>query len=133
MFASLRNFFDYIFYRTAKFYYKWDKESGITAIFALSFMQFMIISIFLLFPVRLIYPISETAKLTKQFGYAGGIIIAIICVLNFKIYYNKYEEIKKKFTDETFSFAKGFLTFIALTAPLIIFLILIVKFKPLAN
>jgi hypothetical protein len=109
-----------------------DKESGITAIFAISFMQLMIVGIFVLIPMRLIYPISETTKFSKQFGYLGAVILTIICILNFKIYYNKYEEIKKKYTDETSSFIKGFFVFIILIAPLLVFLTLGVTFKPLA-
>ena len=41
---KIKNLFDYMYYRIYKFYYKWDKETGITALIAVSLFQTIILA-----------------------------------------------------------------------------------------
>jgi len=113
----MRNVFDYIYYRTAKFYYKWDRETGLTAILALTGMQALFIAEAIMIPLDLIYPMSVTRQYAKLCGYITVGIIILIGFFNFRIYYNQYGRIKSKWENEARSLIKGYLVVFILAVP----------------
>jgi hypothetical protein len=124
-------FFDYVYYKVAKVYYKWDKDSGATALACLSFMQTLTLACLILIPERLIFPVSVTSRYSKITGYIGLVVLIVIVILNYRRYSDKYPELKERWKDESYPIIKGTLVIIALFVPLVILLICAENLKPL--
>jgi amino acid transporter len=124
-------FFDYVYYKLAKAYYKWDKDSGSTALAGLTLMQTLMLGCLILIPERLMFPVSTTSKYTKTTGYIALIIVIIIFILNYIRYSKKYPELEERWKDESYPVIKGALVILALAAPLIILLIGVENLKTL--
>ena len=93
-------FFDYIYYRLYKFYYKWDGEHGITAVMGVSMIQALIIGSIIVGCARLFFSNSELIQQTKVLGYSGVIILFLIIWYNYKKYKGKYLEFTRRWNGE---------------------------------
>jgi uncharacterized membrane protein YphA (DoxX/SURF4 family) len=127
----LRNFFDYIFYRFGKAYYKWDKGKATTSVWALTFMQTFLVANLIYIPIRLIYPVEIFSGYKNPMKIVLILIMLLFFYFNHKRYSNLYDTIKKKYENESYSFIKGILVFIAVFGPMIILLFCATHLKPL--
>ena len=127
----MRNFFDYIYYKVAKTYHKWDRKKGITGIFAVTLMQTILTAHLVFIPIRLVYPVSILSNYSNEIKFILVGIGVIFFIVNYRLYNNQYHKIKKRYENESHSFVKGFLVILALLAPLISILIFAVHLKPL--
>lgn len=112
-------FFDYIYYRITKFYFKWDGRTGGTAIVAISMIQTLIVGDIAVFLVRLFVDRSDTASYSKAIGYFFAIMLIFFVLYNYRKYngrYNKFRSVWKEETREK-KLIKGFLVIASLVVP----------------
>jgi hypothetical protein len=95
------HFIDYAFYRLAKFYYKWDGRSAITAILAISGSQIMYIFFPLLFILRRFYSRHELHPYSKDIATIGTMLFFVLAYLNNNRYKNLYSTLRRRWQDET--------------------------------
>ncbi len=83
-------FFDYIYYRVAEFYIKWDGRNGITALLAIVMMQ----CLFILTCIGVLYKSNLITNEPLKYVLFHKAIVYITCgaslYINYKKYYNKY-------------------------------------------
>lgn len=121
-------FFDYIYYRFYKFYYRWDGENGITALLGVSMIQCLIVFNIFLLCERFFYTKSEVAlkgDSSKVAYIAVTFFIALLLYNGFK-YRNKYNEFRDRWVEESQykRKIKGFFVLVTLIIPwVILFLI----------
>ncbi len=124
---SYRFFFDYIYYRITKTYFKWDGRTGGTAIVLITVMQ-----VFFLFDVyvmltRFAFDIRLMLRpYAQQIVYCAMAIFIVIFFLNYRKYNGSYSKMKAYWNDESAKhyIINGFLVLLALVFPFI-FLILL--------
>ena len=93
-------FFDYIFYRVAKVYMKWDGSNAVTAQISVSLIQTLILVAPLLLITRLLYERSVTSQYSKEIAYAAVAILFLFMLLNYQKYRHKYEELNEYWKNE---------------------------------
>ena len=87
-------FFDYIYYRIAKAYYKWDGRTGTTGIAAVTMIQmFLIIDIFALVS-KFFFDKFFFKPYVQQVSVVFILVIAIIFVLNYWKYNGSFNSLK---------------------------------------
>ena len=124
-------FFDYIYYRFYKLYYRWDGENGITALIGVSMIQCLIVFNIFLLGERFFYTKSQVALKgdSSIFAYiAVAFFIALLLYNGFK-YRNKYNEFRDRWVEESQynRKIKGILVLVTLIIPWVI-LFLIAEF-----
>ncbi len=123
-------FFDYIYYRLAKFYIKWDGENGITALIGVSMIQCLIISELFLITERLVNSRVEIIAEgnTKIVAYIAVALFLSLLIINWFKYRNKYSEFEVQWQDESIKtkLKKGFFVLAVLIIPWI-FIVIIAK------
>jgi membrane protein YdbS with pleckstrin-like domain len=117
---------DYIFYRFAESYKKWDGEDAVTAIMAVS----LVISMFIMDLLGFVYMIFFFDKYKNLYKKEGAFIVVlvmlIIIVFTYKRYRGQFKNIKKRWSNETKKqrVIRGFLVvsafFISIILPFII-------------
>jgi hypothetical protein len=118
-------YFDYIFYRIARAYHKSDGNESSTAFIAVGFMQGMIVSDLILFPLRFFYDRDQTSSHVGLIKIIGGIILTVFIILSYIRYKNMYTRLNVKWGNEVKStrFFRGILVVIALFLPLVILIL----------
>jgi hypothetical protein len=118
--------FDYLFFRVAKAYYKWDKSEANTAVIAISFTQFLILFTIPVAVSRCFYTRTELAPNAKHYAYVGAGILVILILVNSYRYNNKYNFYLKRWSDQSknIKFLGGVFTLAMLLVPLIMALAL---------
>ncbi|ESU24658.1 hypothetical protein FLJC2902T_31900 [Flavobacterium limnosediminis JC2902] len=118
--------FDYIFYRIAEVYFKWDENSASTAIIAVAMLQTLIISDITGFILQLFYKRAETMQFVKTAKIIGGSLFLLLCFLNYLRYKSAYNDLKTRWINEPIQRRKmlGKLTIIALIIPWIALIVL---------
>ena len=114
-------FFDYIYYRIAKAYYKWDGRTGTTGIAAVTMIQmFLIIDIFALVSKFFFKPYVQ------QVSVVFILVIAIIFVFNYWKYNGSFNKFKGHWKNESEKrrIWKGLLIALSFFIPLIPLLLL---------
>lgn len=114
-------FFDYIYYRLNKFYFKWDGENGITSVIGVSMIQCLFVFDIFLIIERVIYTKSAVAAKgdAKIVAYlAAGLFLALTIYNIFK-YKNKYAEFCNLWDNEShrLRLLKGLFVILALALP----------------
>jgi hypothetical protein len=115
----MKFFFDYIFYRVARFYFKWDKRHAITAVIAVTMIQTLLVMDLTGFIIRLFYnryvlqdyvQITKFICLTLYFG---------LLIMNYLKYKGEYAKCKAYWKEETESkqFYRGLLVLFSLLIP----------------
>ncbi len=119
------HFFDYIFYRIAKAYNKWDGDENSTAFLSVGFMQGMIVCALILFPLRFFYDRDQTSPHVGTIKIIGGIILTVFMFLSYMRYKNMYPSLDAKWSNEEKGarFYKGILVIIALFLPLVVLIL----------
>lgn len=118
---------DYIYYRFAELYKKWDGEDAITAIMAVSLIISMVI-IDLFGSIYIVFFFDKYKNLYKKEGAIIVVIFMIIVIAScYKRYHGKYKKIKKRWSNETKKqrVIRGFLVVIAFFVPIILPFIII--------
>lgn len=121
-------FFDYIYYRLNKFYFRWDGENGITSVIGVSMIQCLLMFDFFLIAERVLYSKSEVAAKgdAKIIAYGAVALFIGLTVYNGFKYKNKYAEFSEQWGGESrgVKIKKGLLVLLALTLPWVIILLL---------
>jgi hypothetical protein len=93
----MKYFFDYHYYRVAKFYYKRDGSSATTALISVSAVQGWIIIKILIFIKELFF---QDINL-KKYGWIIFLIVMVgILIYNNIRYKNKYQELRNRWINE---------------------------------
>jgi uncharacterized membrane-anchored protein len=117
-------FFDYIYYRVAKAYFKKHGRTGMGGIVAVAFTQSLTI-IGLTF--LLIDRPYETYRKQNLNTRAIVLFIAVFIIINYFSYYKRYNQLRFKWKDESevAAFYKGILVFLAVVLPWIFLLVVL--------
>jgi hypothetical protein len=112
-------FFDYIYYKLTKFYFKWDGSTGITAIVAISMIQICLVGDILAIVIRSIFERDETSLYSKYIGYSGAFLSIAFCVLNYYKYNGRYKDFRDYWQSESKSISdfKNVLIILSLILP----------------
>ena len=123
---KIKNLFDYMYYRIYKFYYKWDKETGITAIVALSMFQSMSLNLIFIIVLKLFFSKWEIVPFSKLISWGGVILSLLLTIINQKYYSDKYEYLNSIWKNENRKIRKkrGWLVILLLATPIIILMYL---------
>jgi membrane protein YdbS with pleckstrin-like domain len=116
---------DYIFYRTAKFFYKKDGASGHRAIILLSTFQSLVIIEIVLIMVFSFYTREEIYQFTSVAKFLGGAICILVFFLNFWKYKNKYKLFRDKWRNEEIKIKqkRGILIVVVLIIPWLVLIL----------
>jgi H+/Cl- antiporter ClcA len=93
-------FFEYIYYRITKLFFKRDGRRGFTGIAAISLSQGLIIITFIGLFLKVFTTIDFQAQHSKELGYLGAIIEACLLWLNNKKYDGNYHKYRFYWKDE---------------------------------
>ena len=94
-------FFDYLFYRLAKFFYRRDGAFASRAVITVSTVQFMLPSAIMLFIQKSLYGRDTTSKYSKVEAICFTSVLVFVVGLNFFKYRDKYRVFREKWKDET--------------------------------
>ena len=115
-------YLDYIYYRVTKTYMKWDGETGITGIMAVS----LIVSMLLIDLYGIIHLTFFFEKYGNQYKDAGKPLVLIMILSITLIFYiryrRRYKELKKRWTNETKNqkSIRGFYVVLAILLPVLL-------------
>ena len=115
-------YLDYIYYRVTKAYMKWDGETGITGIMAVS----LIVSMLFIDLYGIIHLTFFFEKYGNQYKDVGKPIIVVLMLLITIIFYiryrKRYNELKRKWMYETKNqkLTRGFLVILAILLPIVL-------------
>ena len=94
-------FFDYVFYRAAKFFYRRDGASASRAVITVSTVQFFIPSAIIVFVQRTLYGgRAVTAKHSKVEAMCFTGLLIVVTVLNFFRYKDRYRVLRERWKGE---------------------------------
>ena len=122
--------FDYVFYRLAKFYYRWDRSSAITAIIGLSFVQNLYVGFKSMIIIKSYYSRIETSAYSKRYALIGSLLLIATIIANFIKYNKTYPAFRERWLDESRlkSLIKGVCVLFFILLPLLGMLFFDVKF-----
>src|SRR5690349_5999500 len=95
-------FFDYIYYRMNKFYFKWDGRNGITSVIGISMIQCFVLFDLLFFIERIFYTRQQIAdsNTAKIGSYIVVACLIGLIIYNYFKYYGKYNLLKSRWKNE---------------------------------
>ena len=117
---------DYIFYLTAKAYYRWDKKDAVTAVFVIAiFLCSLIILPAILF-TRIYFGKSFLIENESTAKSISIIIALIILIISFFRYRKRFDILNEKYKNENIRSKKirGVLVICILLLPWLIFFII---------
>ncbi len=112
-------FFDYIYYRMTKLYFKWDGRTGGTALVSITMIQVLLVMDVIVFVMRMLYE----RDVTKNYGKLGEWVILFVYVAfiiyNYKKYNGSYNKLRFYWKNETrrTRIVKGILVVLSLVLP----------------
>jgi len=115
-------YLDYIYYRVTKAYMKWDGETGITGIMAVSLIVSMLF-IDLYGIIHLTFFFDKYGNQYKEAVKPVVVVLMLLIILIFYIRYRKrYNELKRKWMYETKNqkLTRGFLVILAILLPIVL-------------
>jgi len=112
------SFLDYIYYRVAKVYFKWDGRTGATGIIAVSMIEIIALLNVIIFINYLIYddqPNPNAGVWVCIYVLVGFFVI----LMNYRKYDGKYNQLKRHWVSEPARLReiKGLLVIVALLLP----------------
>ena len=114
--------FDYMFFRIAKAYYRWDGKQGITAIFTISLFYCSLLFIPLITYTRAFY--GKSFLIYNESFIKPFLIILplIILIFNTLRYWGKFDQLNEKYKNENLKSKKlkGILIIVTLSLPWIV-------------
>lgn len=122
-------FFEYIYYRLTKLFFKRDGRRGFTGIAFISLMQGLIAGAFLLQISKWTLTEEIRALCRTEIGYLAVLITIFILIYNYKKYNDMYNKCRYYWKDETKEIwlLKGFYVFLTFLVPLALILVVGVK------
>lgn len=122
-------FFDYIYYRITKTYFKWDGRKGITSIAAIAMIKMVLFMIVASILSLTFYTTEQISNSPKTFKYIIALPYILFSLLAFRKYGDKYNMYKKYWKDETREtrILKGFGVILSLVLPWAVFIMIIIK------
>ncbi|WP_223649912.1 hypothetical protein [Hymenobacter psoromatis] len=99
----MSNLFNYVFYRIAKFYYKWDGSDSSTAIIAISGIQVLYVALLFSTLIRVNFTRHQINPYSKSIEIVGFFSILILVYLNSKKYEGLYNLLRNKWINETYT------------------------------
>ncbi len=115
-------YLDYIYYRVTKAYMKWDGETGITGIMAVSLIVSMLI-IDLYGLIHLAFFFEKYGNQDKDLGKPIILVLMLLITIMFYIRYRKrYKVLKSKWSNETKNqkLSRGFWVILAIILPILL-------------
>ena len=115
-------YLDYIYYRVTKAYMKWDGETGITGIMAVSLIVTMLF-VDLYGVIHLTFFFEKYGNQYKDEAKTIGLVLMLLIILIFYIRYRKrYKELKRIWANETKNqkLSRGFLVILAILLPILL-------------
>lgn len=115
-------YLDYIYYRVTKAYMKWDGETGITGIMAVSLIVSMLF-IDLYGIIHLTFFFEKYGNQDKDLGKPIILVLMLLITITFYIRYRKqYKELKRRWANETKDqrLIRGFLVILAILLPILL-------------
>ena len=115
-------YLDYIYYRVTKAYMKWDGETGITGIMAVSLIVSMLF-IDLYGIIHLTFFFDRYGNQDKDLGKPIILVLMLLITIMFYIRYRKrYKEMKSRWAFETKNqkLSRGFLVILAILLPILL-------------
>jgi ABC-type Fe3+ transport system permease subunit len=115
-------YLDYIYYRVTKAYMKWDGETGITGIMAVSLIVSMLF-IDLYGVIHLAFFFEKYGNQDKDLGKPIILVLMLLITITFYIRYRKqYKELKTRWANETKDqrLIRGFLVILAILLPILL-------------
>ncbi len=112
-------FFDYIYYRAYKAFFKWDGVYGSRAIWIVTMTQSMSLLAMFTFITSSFFGRSVLFPYSKMIGFSlVGLSLALF-IVNTRKYNNRYSEFEKKWKDEskTTRMGKGLLVILSFLMP----------------
>ena len=118
-------YFDYIFYRVARAYLKWDGNNNTTAKTAVGYMLATIVCDLILFFLIFIYGRDQLTLYRGPIKIAAVAIIFLFMFFSSKRYKNLYPTLDAKWSNEEKGarFYRGILVIIALFLPLVVLIL----------
>jgi hypothetical protein len=115
----MKFFFDYIYYRITKFYFKWDGRTGGTAIVAISIIQTLLLGDVVVFLTRLVLERNDTTPYSKTIACIFGGMLILFVIYNYRKYNGSYNKFRSFWKEETRiqKNIKGFLVIASLIVP----------------
>lgn len=112
-------FFDYIYYRVSKFYFRWDGRTGATGLAAVTMIQVFLIIDFSVILTRSLFDRYVFAPYTNQIAMLFFVIVVGLMVVNYRKYVGRYNELKRAWQNERQSVRslKGFLVIMSIIIP----------------
>lgn len=123
-------FFEYIYYRVTKAYFKWDGRVGITAITAISMIQCVMMFNIYILTLRIVNGTHvRQMPIYEKWGIA--LVFSIIYWYNHRKHHKNYNKYKLHWKNESKSLRvlKGFLVFLALLFPWLLTIIIAVIYR----
>jgi hypothetical protein len=119
-------FFDYIFYRVTRFFYKWDGRDGIRGIIAVSMIQTISLAVIVLISFKLLLREDTYAPHSKNISYVGVAILVFFYAVNYFRYKNQYisYKIRWKYESERDCFYRGVGVVFVLLVPWILLIVI---------
>ena len=117
--------FDYMFYRLAKAYHKWDGHENTTAFIGLGFVQGTLLIDLLLFSWSFFFDRNQMKVYRDQIKIVAIVILAFFMILSYTRYKNMYADLDAKWGNEEkgVRFYKGILVVVALSLPIVILIL----------
>ena len=93
--------FDYVFYRTARFFYRRDGRGAIRALISVSTVQGMVPSALLVLLQRHFYTRQQLAPYAKaEAGFFCACLVGLL-VRNYAVYPRRYQGLRTRWNDES--------------------------------
>jgi uncharacterized membrane protein len=128
-------FFDYVYYRITKVYFKWDGRKGITSIVAIAMVQVVLVMIFLALLSLVFFTTEEISSAPNSCKYALIIPYLFFSVMAFRKFGEKYNQYRKYRKDETkgVRFFKGLGVILTLILPWVLFILIAINRNELSK
>lgn len=122
-------FFEYVYYRVTKAYFKWDGRVGITAIVAITMIQNVMLLNAYLIVSKLAH--EEPRKMLALEKWVMALVFLAIMTYNYHKHHKNYNKYKRHWKNERKSLRvfKGLLVFLALLFPWLLTIIIAVVYR----
>jgi hypothetical protein len=112
-------FFDYIYYRVTKAYFKWDGRTGATGLAAVTMIQVFLITDFAVILTRAFLDRYVFAPYANQIATLFFGIVVVLMILNYRRYVGRYSKLKIYWKEEQPNVRrmKGFLVVVSIILP----------------
>lgn len=119
-------FFDYIYYRLTKFYFKWDGKGSSTALIGVSMIQTLLIVDAAIIFSKFFYDRLQTAQFTKLFSIITIAIFISFFLFNYFKHKNKYNMYRNHWKNEEVDEYKkrGIFVLLALSIPWLVLILI---------